>query len=76
MKMSNDKWLPSRRSDQLAMAKVWCVELANKGSAWGVPQEKITSLASTTATAEQALAHARRLKGRLPFVAYRGRGGL
>jgi len=49
--MSSD-WMPSRRSDQLALAKRWLGILPGKETAWRIPEGMIARLALLAADAE------------------------
>jgi len=55
--MSTD-WMPSRRQDQLAMARRWIDVLTDKGAGWGVTTEEKNTLLAKTTDADDALARA------------------
>jgi hypothetical protein len=48
-------WLPTRRTEQLAMAKTWTSVLGKKGTAWGVQIEDRGELNDLWVAAEEAL---------------------
>jgi hypothetical protein len=48
-------WLPSPRSEQLAMAKNWSGILTAKAASWNVPTAELAQLDSLSATAETIL---------------------
>ena len=52
--MSTD-WLPTRRQDQLAMAKNWSAILASKGTAWEISQPEVAILNTKITKAEETL---------------------
>jgi hypothetical protein len=66
--MHKTDWLPSRRAEQLAMAKTWSSVLSKKGNAWGVPIAERGELADLVEEAEEALALASS-SGRTPVAA-------
>jgi hypothetical protein len=51
----NQDWLPSSRTDQLAMARNWIDVLAVKATAWGIPAAVVENLETLTAAAISAL---------------------
>ena len=52
--MSND-WLPSSRTEQLAMSRNWLSILPDKAAAWGIPTATVQNLDDLTAAANEAL---------------------
>ena len=48
-------WLPSSRTEQLAMARNWLNILETKAAAWGIPLATVETLATLTADAITAL---------------------
>jgi hypothetical protein len=60
--MSSD-WLPSKRNEQLAMARTWISQLPRANGAWVVSQDEIDELAVFADTAEEALADAAKDRG-------------
>jgi hypothetical protein len=54
----NSDWLPSKRENQLAMAKNWLEVMAGKSSTWGIPPAQITELSTLTGDAGIMLANA------------------
>ncbi|MCL1959428.1 MAG: NgoMIV family type II restriction endonuclease [Spirochaetes bacterium] len=52
--MSSD-WLPSRRTEQLAMAKSWAAVLAVKGTQWGILAPEVTILNGFINSSQEAL---------------------
>ena len=51
-------WLPTRRADQIAMAKKWCTVLHRTATAWGVPPAVLPDLAGRYQDAEDMLGEA------------------
>ena len=49
--MAND-WLPSKRAEQLVMAKTWVSVLAGSGTSWDVSGEEQAELYNLMKTAE------------------------
>ena len=60
---SNDR-LPTRRADQLAMAKSWATILATKGTQWDILPPEVTILNGFITSAQEALNLA--MSGNLP----------
>jgi hypothetical protein len=56
--MKNSDWLPSKRDEQLAMAKNWIAVLTGKGSNWGIQDAETSELSELAEDAEKALAKA------------------
>ncbi|MDR2552909.1 MAG: hypothetical protein LBD31_07085 [Treponema sp.] len=52
-------WIPGRREDVLNLGKVWMTVLAQKYTAWNIPQGEVTELVTLTGTADAALATAK-----------------
>jgi thioesterase domain-containing protein len=53
--MSTTEWLPSSRTEQLAMAKNWNAILPDKAAAWGIPSATVQTLDDLTAAANEVL---------------------
>ncbi|GHU21350.1 hypothetical protein FACS1894172_19050 [Spirochaetia bacterium] len=49
------EWLPSRRDNQLAMAKTWVTVLGKKASLWNVTETDVTELTALVGTAAEIL---------------------
>jgi methyl-accepting chemotaxis protein len=62
-----DYWIPGRRRDQLAMAKIWGVLLGTKAAEWGVPAAGVAELAALTAAADTVLTEAQN-SARTPVI--------
>jgi hypothetical protein len=60
--MSHD-WLPTKREEQLAMAKVWIAELPKSNGAWTVSPAEITELGELADTAQERMDQAAMDKG-------------
>jgi len=56
--MAHRDWLPSSRTDQLAMANNWNTQLNTKATAWGVPSAAVNALITLTADASDAILRA------------------
>ncbi|MDR0720068.1 MAG: hypothetical protein LBF78_10570 [Treponema sp.] len=63
----NRDWLPSKREDQLEMAKVWLTVLQTQAAAWGVPEAETAALLSLTTAADNILMLAKG-SGRTPVI--------
>ena len=64
--MSHD-WIPGRRDDLLAMAKVWLTVFPPKSQEWNIPDSEKTELEAVVAAAEDILAKAKS-SDRSPFI--------
>ncbi|MCL2101541.1 MAG: hypothetical protein FWH22_07500 [Fibromonadales bacterium] len=52
--MASTDWLPTTREAVLQMAMKWNNQLAMKGTAWSVPEPKVTELNTLTLSAQAA----------------------
>jgi len=71
--MSRRDWLPSKREDQLAMAKEWNNVLAEKATAWGIPTGDVNELLTLSSNADDALARVNNRETHTPVTAARCR---
>jgi hypothetical protein len=61
-------WFPSRREDQLAMAKVWYEVLKTEGKAWGINDNELAKLHDLILDGAEALEKAVLAQGRDPYL--------
>jgi len=50
--MKNMDWIPSRKGEQLAMAKTWVTAIKQNQTLWNIPSAKIVSFESAVVAAE------------------------